>query len=142
MISVDRLFQTAGRLKFLGQAADPLQRDDDGRSAVWKKKCFFCRRVSTTTHRTALDFARESGSLEVVEALKRYSQPQAWGLVDMYHLPPFKRSFKIFKLNWFLQRLANSERCVRPCILSRTFDSSLLAKVAVVGVLLDDATFD
>jgi hypothetical protein len=82
-----------------------------------KRNVFFCRRVSTATHRTALDFARESGSLEVVEALKRYSQPQAWGLVDMYHLlPPFKRSFKIFKLNWFLQRLANSEMCVRPCI--------------------------
>eukprot|EP00434_Breviolum_minutum_P019081 symbB.v1.2.016821.t1/scaffold1293.1/size126329/9 len=31
----------------------------------------------TRTHRTALDFARESGSLAVVEALKRYSQPQA-----------------------------------------------------------------
>lgn len=45
---VEQLFQ---------KAADPLQRDDDGR--------------------TALDFARESGSLEVVEALKRYSQPQA-----------------------------------------------------------------
>ncbi|CAJ1430312.1 unnamed protein product, partial [Effrenium voratum] len=37
------------------KAADPLQKDDAGR--------------------TALDFARESGSLAVVEALKRYSPP-------------------------------------------------------------------
>jgi len=43
--------------QLFAKAADPLQRDDDGR--------------------TALDFARESGSLAVVEALKRYSQPQA-----------------------------------------------------------------
>ncbi|CAK8987809.1 unnamed protein product [Durusdinium trenchii] len=43
--------------QLFAKAADPMQQDDDGR--------------------TALDFARESGSPAVVEALQRYAPPQA-----------------------------------------------------------------